>query len=261
MLLGVPAATLLTWETVPRVLKAKSIVRTTLYVAAKPPTISSSIAVENRIDFATYQRTQIALVKSRLVLNAALGDPKVMGLTILREQPNPVDWVEKQIKADYKIAPEILSISMTGDQPEELSILVEAVRDAYLREIVNREHNELNTRLEALKDFYSAKEKIVSRRRQTLRGLAQALGSHDALTLSRTQQYLLDRLGAPRTNCSNSAPRCASPWPRRRCRRPRRRPSRTCESQKGRSKKRLPGIRCMGSANSKLPSARKCWRG
>jgi capsular exopolysaccharide synthesis family protein len=195
VLLAVPAAVVLAWYGIPRVLPSKSIVRTTLHVAARQPAILPGAVTDNRIDFATYQRTQIALVKSRLVLNAAFRDPRVAGLPMLRDLAGPIQWVEKEIKADYTIAPEILSISMTGDHPEELAILIEAVRDAYLQEIVNREQNELTTKLERLKEFYTAKETIVNRKKQTLRGLAQAIGSHDAFTLARLQQYLLERLG------------------------------------------------------------------
>ena len=194
-LVAVPGATALAWYGVPRLMPLKRVVRTTLHVASQQPTISPLAPAEGRLDFATYQRTQIALVKSRLVLNAAMRDPKVAGLALLREQANPTQWLETQLKVDYTIAPEILCISLIGEQSDELAILVEAVRDAYLREIVERQQHEQNTRLERLKEFYAAKEKIVSRRRQTLRGLAQAIGSNDAFTLARMQQYLLDRLG------------------------------------------------------------------
>jgi capsular exopolysaccharide synthesis family protein len=194
-LLVVPAIVALTWSGLPSVLPAKSVVRTTLHVSAKHPTILSGVAAENRLDFATYQRTQTALVKSRLVLNAAFRNPKVATLAILNDKADPIQWVEKEIKADYTIAPEILSISMTGDHPDELSILVEAIRDAYLQEIVNREQTELNTRLERLNEYYTARANRVDTKRKAVRGLAEGLGSRDPVTLARLQQYLLDRLG------------------------------------------------------------------
>ena len=194
-LAAAPGAAALAWYAIPRLLPVKRVVRTTLHVASQQPTISPLAPAEGRLDFATYQRTQIALVKSRLVLNAALRDPKVAGLAVLHDQANPTQWLESQLKVDYTIAPEILCISLVGENTAELSVLVEAVRDAYLREIVERQQHEQNQRLERLKEFYTAKEKIVTRRRQTLRGLAQAIGSNDAFTLARMQQYLLDRLG------------------------------------------------------------------
>jgi capsular exopolysaccharide synthesis family protein len=171
------------------------LVRTTLHVASNRPSIlPNSAGGGGGIDFSTYQRTQAALVKSRLVLSAALMDPRVADLSVVRRKADPVAWLEKSIKADYAIAPEILSISLSGEEPEELVVLVNAVRDAYLQEIVNREQNELNARLDRLKQFYTSSEEALRRKWATLRGLAQSVGAQDAQTLDRTHQYVLMRL-------------------------------------------------------------------
>src|SRR6185369_8492294 len=45
-----------------------------LHVEAQPPAVVYQRG-ESRSDFQSYQRTQVALVKSRLVLNTALRDP------------------------------------------------------------------------------------------------------------------------------------------------------------------------------------------
>jgi capsular exopolysaccharide synthesis family protein len=188
------ALTTLAWVGLPHLMPATHLVRTTLHVSSKRPALLPGTSGDGRLDFSTYQRTQTALITSRLVLSAALADPRVAELSIVRGLANPVEWLEKKIKADYTIAPEILSISIAGENASELVVLVNAVRDAYLQEIVNREQNELNTRLDRLKQFYAAKEEVLRRKRATLRGLAQSVGSQDAQTLARAHQYLLERL-------------------------------------------------------------------
>src|SRR5438105_5005997 len=106
------------WVVVPTRYTARAL----LDVACTPPKVVFSTN-ENRVDpFHTYQRKQLALVKSRLVLTAALRRPKVAELSIVRQQVDPVDWLEDQVQADYSVAPEILRVSITGKQPEELAI-------------------------------------------------------------------------------------------------------------------------------------------
>jgi capsular exopolysaccharide synthesis family protein len=191
--LAATGVTAFAWSGLKQAMPQSYLVRTTLHVNAKRPVLLSGIA-EGRLDFSTYQRTQTAMVTSRLVLTAALADPKVADLSVVRSHSNPVEWLEKAIKADYSIAPEILSISISGEQDAELIILVNAVRNAYLQEIVNREQNELNTRLDRLREYLLTKENALKLKKTALRTQAQAVGSQDAQTLARVQQYAIERL-------------------------------------------------------------------
>src|SRR5206468_8669282 len=62
--------------------------RTLIHVASYQPYVFAD-ATGNRTDFGSYQRTQVVLAKSRLVLNAALRDPKVADLPLVQEQTDP----------------------------------------------------------------------------------------------------------------------------------------------------------------------------
>jgi polysaccharide biosynthesis transport protein len=192
-----PALAAATWYAMPHVMPPKHTARTTVHVASRQQPIAPGTPVDSRGDFTTYQRTQIAMIKSRLVLNAALRDPKVADLDLAR-RGDAIEWLEKEIRADYSVAPEVLTISITGDDPDELIVLIDAVRNAYLKEIVNRELTEVNSRLEKLKLFYSAKDEALKRKRQTLKGLAQSVGYPDAQALARTQEYVVERLTTAR---------------------------------------------------------------
>ena len=143
---------------------------------------------EGRGDFNTYQRGQIALVKSRFVLNAALRDPKVEKLAIVQEQEDPVAWMEKEVQADFSIAPEILRISMTGEDSKALPIIVDAVRNAYLNEIVNKEKNVREKRLKELTDRFARYDADLKQKRDTLKTLAQRTGGKDNKVLAITQE-------------------------------------------------------------------------
>jgi capsular exopolysaccharide synthesis family protein len=191
-LVAAPATAALVWYAWPRKLLPTHTARTTLHVSSA----GSGIALGERIDFLTYQKTQIAMVKSHLVLSAALQDSKVADLRLVHEQADPVAWLEKNIRADYATAPEILSISLNGDRPEDLVLLVDVIREAYLREVVNRERNELQSRLNHLKELYDAQQEILKRKRDVMRQLAQSVGAQDPLILEQAHQHLLERMSA-----------------------------------------------------------------
>src|SRR5262245_15543289 len=94
--------------------------RTLVYVTANRPMI---LFDEGRTDLMSSQKSQIATIKSRLVLKSALANPEVAALPSVRAQGAPETWLESKIQADYSIAPEILRITMTGEHPDELVTL------------------------------------------------------------------------------------------------------------------------------------------
>ena len=145
-------------------------------------------------DFGTYRQTQLALIKSRLVLGATLRDPQVAALGTVREKQDPLRWLETQVKVDYSGGPEILRISMKGNDPEELTTLVNSLVNAYLDEIVNKEDEKRRTRLRQLQTLHKEYEDRLTVNRQSLLRLARAAGSNDAHVLAIKQELALKRL-------------------------------------------------------------------
>ena len=74
---------------------------------------------EGRAEFLTYQRTQATQLRSRFVLNAALGRDEVKKLPVIRQQADPIAWLEEEVKVDYQEGSEFLTVSMSGT-PERL---------------------------------------------------------------------------------------------------------------------------------------------
>jgi hypothetical protein len=122
-------------------------------------------------EFFAHPQTLIALVKSRLVINAALNQPEVAKLAVIKEQPDPAEWLESRIHADFSVAPEIMRIFITGDDPDELRVLVKAVTTAYLQEIINRDRYQTFERLNQLKEVATKYEEIVQQKKQIQRQL------------------------------------------------------------------------------------------
>src|SRR5262249_41034885 len=142
----------------------------------KPSVMRQPLVQEAEPDFETYKRTQVVLVKSRLVLNAALRDPRVADLPILTKQLDPIEWLERILEVTFPDNTEIMRIRVRGPSPVESAKLVNAVTDAYMREIVNKERADRSRRLDTLRATISSYENTLHNKRQALRVLQEAAG-------------------------------------------------------------------------------------
>src|SRR5262249_49341180 len=147
-------------------------------------------------DFDTFRRTQATLVKSRLVLNAALKMPAVVQLPAIKRQPNPLAWLEKSLQVDFPNNGEILRIGLTGPAPEELVPVVDAVAGAYLQQI--DPGSPLQRRLERLTQFHDNIKGTLAQRRHILAKLEAELGIDISPTSSVRHQHLVQEL----TDCT-----------------------------------------------------------
>jgi capsular exopolysaccharide synthesis family protein len=152
--------------------------RTLVHVGAHTPAVLWD-NLDGNSSLANFQRTQIATVKSRLVRQAVVRDLTPAGLTMLRTKGDPVGWLEKEIQADYTVAPEILRITMKGSAPEELVQVLGAVRDTYLREVVNKDRNDRNSRREALTELAGKHETALKEAREKLGRALRKHGVHE----------------------------------------------------------------------------------
>jgi hypothetical protein len=105
-----------------------------------------------------HQRTQVAYVKSSLVLEQALKELEGKDLETIRLHPHTVEWLEKEVQADFAVAPEVLKIALSGYNQEDLRHIVGAIYAAYKREVLDRERFERGERLAQLTKMLRAHE-------------------------------------------------------------------------------------------------------
>lgn len=186
LLLGLVMAALTCWAGASWI-PSNGTARTLLHVSAHRPVLLYETP-ENRTDFNIYQREQIGILKSRVVLNNALE-------RLRRESPGAVfspdtiPWLEKDLQADYTIAPEILRVTLHGDDPQQLLPLLNAVADAYLDLVVNRDRTERQERLRQLQKLADTYEQTLAKKREELADSASAFGSRDVGLLRSKNQY------------------------------------------------------------------------
>jgi hypothetical protein len=83
-------------------------------------------------EFEILKKTQLALLRSNFVLQAAIRDPRIAGLSALTGQSDPVEWLQEDLVVQFPQNGEILEITLSGDElPEELVKIVDAVAKAY----------------------------------------------------------------------------------------------------------------------------------
>jgi capsular exopolysaccharide synthesis family protein len=152
--------------------------------------------------FNMYRQSQAALVKSRLVMNSALQNPAVRNSSLLRGVPDEVRAakLEELAKVDLKSGgPEMMRLQFEGENEEELLVIVNAVAQAYLDDIVNKKRNAQARRQERLLAIQIRLQREVeqsAKRLANLRNEADNLDSPDSKLLllerrsSLTQQQL-----------------------------------------------------------------------
>src|SRR5262249_27417980 len=124
-----------------------------------------------------YQRTAAAMIKSRFVLNGALKSEDVKRLNVVLQQSDPISWLDEELKVEFKDNSELASVSMTGEDPAELIVLVNAVTGAYLKEVLNEETKQRSQKLAELDDIYTKAKEKLRVKRETLRKRAEELGT------------------------------------------------------------------------------------
>ncbi len=178
------------WYLVP---PAKYKAQARLQLAAQPPKVLFRTVETDMVDdYKRYQTTQQTLVLSQLVLNTALQDKEVSTYRIIREQFDPIAWLKEKLKVEFIANSEVMEISLSGDYPAELAGLVNAVKKAYMEEVVNVDMKKRMDRHSQLKEYKKKQGEVLKERRDYVRRLAETVGTDDRQTLALKQQYAME---------------------------------------------------------------------
>jgi hypothetical protein len=115
----------------------------------------------DRFETARNRRKQIAEVKSQFTFYTAIHLLKDVDLPSLPNKGQPdgdrdshevdVDWMQRNLKIEYLDDTGVIRIGLIAGSPLEQALLVNAVARAYLKDIVRRDREDFEMRLEALK--------------------------------------------------------------------------------------------------------------
>jgi capsular exopolysaccharide synthesis family protein len=123
------------------------------------------------VEFNVWKNTQPAILKSPSVLNEALKQPGIRDLGIVRAKTDPVGWLMAVLKTDFLLGPEILRVSLSGDDAQETARLLNAVTNAYSHQMQAQENERRRRALFQLNEIYRKQEQEVQARRRELAAL------------------------------------------------------------------------------------------
>lgn len=153
-------------------------------------------------DFGLYRNTQEQLIRSPFVIYAALRDPAVAQLKTIREleekREDPIRWLQNNLRVVFPGGSQIMRISLSGKDPQEVTQLVLAVVNAYLREVVSVEQQQGRRRLNELERLFAEKETELRTARTELRAQAGETGTVDGESLPFKAQRTLEEYAALR---------------------------------------------------------------
>ncbi len=139
-------------------------------------------------EFETYRDSQISFMKSRPVLLEALRKEGVRTCRTLRDVDHPVQWLRKYLEIKTDRSPEILEISLQGRYPEDLALIVNAVKDAYLDRVVYNEKQDRIESLQKLKETYRRLDQKLREHQDRIDSLARELGTGSPENAAVSQQ-------------------------------------------------------------------------
>ena len=156
---------------------------------------------EDRADaneFEIFKKTQQDLLTSSVVLTAALRNAEAAALPAVQKQGDPVRWLAKNLRVDFPNEAEIMRVSLTYTEPKEAAVLVAAVADAYIDEVVDADRHRQRDRLADVERLYAEKEMEMRSRRTKLKQLVEQLGAGETGALAFRQQIAVQAYGDAR---------------------------------------------------------------
>ncbi|HEV3119082.1 MAG TPA: Wzz/FepE/Etk N-terminal domain-containing protein, partial [Gemmataceae bacterium] len=146
----------------------------------------------------TYQKTQVALIKSRSMLLAALRDNKARKVSFLQNVPDPAAWLEGELQVGFIEGTDLLRIALTEANPQEIAEVVNAVKKVYLEENTKKERSDKLTHLSELENLCSKMDEKILHQRENVRKLGQILQTSDPAALTLKQKQALEEWGTLR---------------------------------------------------------------
>ena len=161
-------------------LRGKYYAHVWLRVSEKRPKIMYDVYAET--NYLNDRNAQPFLIRSSIVLGAALQQPGIAQLSCLRNEADKTDWLARNLDVRFLGDSEILQIAIAGEKPEELVKILLAVRAAYMDQVVAVDRDMDVRRRMTLENAYKNMEKLISRKEIQLKNLSEQLGEPGSRT-------------------------------------------------------------------------------
>ncbi len=162
------------------------------FSGAAPRVINAS--TENQIDLRTYGSLQAAMLKRRQVLANALKNPEMEKAPLLKQQTDPIAWLDKNVQVNFSAGPEFMRVFIEGDQPDELVAILRALTASYLAAVDQRDNGDRKRRLVLIEESITLQQAEISSKLKRIDVIAQSLKTTDGPTLAIMESLNQDEL-------------------------------------------------------------------
>lgn len=160
---------------------------------------SGTLLSEGRsAEYDAYRKTQLQLLRSPVVLNAALRKPGISSLRMITEQDDPQAWLARTIEPVVQGDSEVMQLKFRGAVAEETAKILNAITSCYLDDIVNKDRQDRLGRRDQLEKKFKENQTELRSRRETFNDLARTLGTRDSQEVATQRGLLMDQLGTAR---------------------------------------------------------------
>src|SRR4029077_5687053 len=126
-----------------------------LQVSSKPnPLVERT---NNREEFTLVQKTIAARLESRRVTMGTSSQDQVRHLGLIKQHPDTLStltWMEEYLKIEIQDNSELLTVSLTGDEPNDLQVVVNNMVQSFMTIVGNEDKNRRKDRLQKAKFLY-----------------------------------------------------------------------------------------------------------
>ncbi len=173
LFVGVVAA-VVSWRLMPPAKYSAFTARSLVRVKAIEPTIVGQAG--QQMEFGIYRATLTTLIKSRVVIDEVLRQPHILELPTMQVS-DPVDFLRNEIQIDSNLGAEVLRIALSGENPDDLSAIVNAVTNAAIDRIGDRETRDKKQSLEKLLVIQKQYEDMLQSKKERLVTVAKTVGT------------------------------------------------------------------------------------
>lgn len=144
--------------------------------ANRPEVVAESSAAENADRFV---RTQVNLLRSRIVLDRVIADPDIANLDELKSQLQPLDYLSQHLRVSSIENSELFLVTFDGKTPEAAAKITNAVLDSYTKIQGDLDAQQRQTVVDLLDREMDRRIRELERLRQSLRALNKESGESE----------------------------------------------------------------------------------
>jgi hypothetical protein len=130
-----------------------------------------------------YSRTQLAILKSVVILRKAVDDDSVRNLPLVKAQRDVVGWLAQELQVGFIQNSSIMYVRLRGapSEADELRKIVDAVANAYLRELEDQLQEQVQSKQEVIMRRLDRLTKEIRTKAEIHKAIANDLGNaaHD----------------------------------------------------------------------------------